>query len=101
VGEYTLAFTQDGRTGIVATDFASGHYEVGVGHQKRIVAWKHYTVNEEPLTNIRTHYIHRVGANEIELPRGSRPEMDEIEGEGKPNFTGRLLISIDPVDANV
>ena len=70
-----------------------------MGDQERIVAWDHYTVNREPLTNFHTHYIRTGKRQEVELPRGIRPEMDGFNGE--PNFTGRLLISVDPVDANV
>jgi hypothetical protein len=97
----TVAFTQEGITGKVAkNNFGFGSYDVGEGDQKRSVAWDHYTVNDEPLTEIRTHYVHGDGQMiEIQLPRGSRPEMDAFEGE--PNFTGRLLISVDPVNAEM
>ena len=97
----TVAFTQEGITGKVAKyTFGFGSYGVGEGDQKRSVAWENYTVNDEPLTEICTHYVLGNGEmREIELPTGSRPEMLEFEGE--PNFTGRFLISIDPVNADV
>jgi hypothetical protein len=95
----TVAFTQEGITGKVAkTNFGFKSYDVGEGDQERSVAWDHYTVNNEPLTQIRTHYFHGE-TREIELPRGSRPELDAIDGG--PNFTGRFLVSVDPVNADM
>jgi hypothetical protein len=95
----TVAFTQEGITGKVAkTNFGFKSYDVGEGDQERSVAWDHYTVNNEPLTQIRTHYFHGE-MREIELPRGSRPELDAIDGG--PNFTGRFLVSVDPVNVDM
>ena len=95
----TVAFTQEGITGKVAkTNFGSGTYKVGEGDQERSVSWCNFDVDGERLTRISTYYAHGV-KKEIELSRGSRPELDGFEG--KPNFTGRLLVSVNPENANV
>jgi len=109
----TFGFTQDGITGIVKTNFGSGSYQAGEGRDERRVAWSRTTVFGELLTRFRTHYIHDVAMREAELPRGSRPENDGFGGNSdeserdfnktvrSPNSTGRILISIDPVDPNI
>jgi hypothetical protein len=102
----TFGFTQDGITGTVKTNFGSGTYNVGEGVERRRVAWEDYAVNGEPLTRFRTHYIHGGGMREAELPRGSKPENDGFggdsdESDSRPNFTGRVLISVDPVAPNM
>ena len=40
-----------------------------------------------------------IAIREVELPRGSRLELDRFAGE--PDFTDRLLISVDPGNANM
>jgi hypothetical protein len=107
----TFGFEQDGITGVVSKDFGSGSYNVGEGLEARSVTWLHFTVDEkESLTLIRTLYSHSGAISEIELPRGSRPEIagfddgsdeDTEEVDREPNFTGRVLISVDLVDPNM
>jgi hypothetical protein len=107
----TFGFEQDGITGIVGKDFGSGSYNVGEGLEARSVTWLHFTVDEkESLTQICTLYSHNGAISEIELTRGSRPDIDGFddgsdedteEVDREPNFTGRVLVSVDLVDPNV